>query len=295
VAAAITTVKQYFTPLGASVTVDGIASANPQAESNAIQDAATRGGYDGYLILPQNGAGDVSATKDLIAKGKPVVNANIPIGTQLCSTTQQVPGLAGAAFTPVCDAGTALGHLVTQACTGISHCRVMWTVGIPGFPGEGAELTGIKAAVKKIGATLIETSPTMYDPNTSINVVTNALAANKNIDVFIATAEQEYRGYLHAVKAGGTPAKKVIAIGATQAEVAAIKAGTVFGTQLATGMPASDARYASQILGHALSTGDKSYVYINTLQKRGLPGYITKANESAWSGFTPEWSLSGAA
>jgi ABC-type sugar transport system substrate-binding protein len=280
----VNAIKKEAQAHGVKVSAYGIASASPQAEFAAIQDAATKNAYDGYIVVPQSSVTDVPAVKKLVATGKPVVIDSIVVGTNNCTTQLQVHGLAGQALTPVCQVGQALGSLVKQACAGISKCNVVWTTGLPGFPGETAQLDLVKQNVSSIpGASLKQTSPTLYDTTTAINVLTNELNSNPTINVLITDSDAMYKGYLEAARKTGKKVPKIVATGATFDQIAALKAGKIFGVAVGNGQPATDSLYSMQLLEKALLSKENWGASVDTTQRAGLPQALTRANESQWA------------
>jgi ABC-type sugar transport system substrate-binding protein len=291
--AAAATAAKY----GVKLTEIGVASADPQAEYSAIQDAATQNAYDGYIILPQNGTSDLPAAEQLVKTGKPVVADGIALGPNLCTDKPQISGMAGAAITPTCDiASQGFQSATMAACKGLARCTILWETGLLGFAGENEFLGGVKAAVKQIkGAKLVISSQTMYDPNTARNVITNALNANKSINVVWAQAPQMYLGTIPALKAANRTGVRIVTDGNTPPQLAALKAGQVNGNPVVSAvignsLPATDSVYSMQIMAKALTSASYRNVAINTLRKTGYPMVWTKSNISRWKSFTPQWS-----
>jgi ABC-type sugar transport system substrate-binding protein len=276
-----------------NITTDlvGVASADPQAEYAAIENAATKDAYDGYIILPQNGVSDIPAVKKLVATNKPVVGASIALGGDLCTEKPQVEGMAGVAITPVCQVAENFKQLTIDSCKGLSPCNILWITGLPGFQSEERFLDGVKDAVKEIpGAKLIESSPTQYDSNTTRNVVTNALNANKDINVVWASAPQLYLGAVPAIKESGLKNIRLATDGGTAPQLQAVKDGTVTGMVMGNGLPRSDSTEAMKIMAKALEDPSYRGVGVNVLKETGLPPIFTKDNQSEWADFEPQWS-----
>lgn len=261
----------------------GIASGSPQAEFANIQDTATQNAYDGYVIVPVNSVADIPAAKQLIATGKPVVTASLALGRDLCTEKPQLEGMAASALTPTCETGKGFGQLTQQACKGLSACHVLWVTGL-GIPAELEMKAGLQEAVKAIpNATLTSSSPTQYDLNTSINVLTDTLQANRSINVVVTNVEEEFQGLLKAETAAGRSDIRGISNGCEADQRAAIKAGRLFGCTLSSGLPISDGKLAMDAMVKALQSKSNWGVGVNTLKTRGYPPTLTKANESTWA------------
>ncbi len=289
----VATAKAIAKKDGIKFTETGVIAGNPQQEVNAIQTAASTDRYDSYMIVPQNATEDQPAIKQLVATGKPVIGDSIALGPSLCQLTPQVKGVAGSSLTPICNvAGKGFGPLTKQACAGLHPCKIGWLVGLVGFPGEEAFLAAVKKQAKAIGATICESAPTNYVISAATTETENLITSCTGMNVLWASAPQMYLG---AIKAN-LPAKIRIATdGGVAQQLAALKSGKpdVVGIVMGNGLPKTDTVNAMGELVKALKNKHYRNVGVDSIKAAGLPMIFTKANESAWKSFKPQWSAAG--
>jgi ABC-type sugar transport system substrate-binding protein len=291
---AVATAKQIAAKDGLKFTETGVTAGDPQDEVNAIQTAASADQYDSYIIVPQNATEDAPAIKALVATGKPVIGDSIALGPNLCEEKPQVAGVAGASLTPICDvANQGFLPLTKEACAGLKPCNIGWLVGLVGFPGEEAFLAAVQKAAKSIGAHIYESAPTNYVISQATAETQNLFVAHPNINVLWASAPQMYLG---ATKASDLPKNLRIATdGGVQQQLTALKTGKpdVVGIVMGNGLPKTDTTNAMAELVKALQSKSYRNVGIDSIKAAGIPMIFTKANESQWASFKPQWSAAG--
>jgi ribose transport system substrate-binding protein len=287
------TAKQVATKDGLKITETGVTAGNPQDEVNAIEDAASADQYDAYVIVPQNATEDIPAVKELVKTGKVVVSDSIALGPNLCELTPQVTGMAGSVLTPICDvASQGFGPLTKASCAGLHPCNIGWLVGLPGFPGEEKFEAAMMAAAKKIGAHVYDSAPTDYVVSQATTETQNLLTAHPNINVLWASAPQMYLG---ATKAKLPSKLRIATDGGVAQQLAALKSGKpdVTGIVMGNGLPKTDTVNAIAMVIKALKNKKNRMMGVDSIKVAGLPMIFTKANESAWKSFKPEWSAAG--
>jgi len=290
----VATAKAIAAKDGIKFTETAVTAGNPQQEVAAIQTAASADAYDSYMIVPQNATEDKPAIEALVKTGKPVIGDSIALGPSLCELKPQVAGVAGSALTPICDvANQGFGPLTAQVCAGLHPCNIGWLVGLVGFPGEEAFLAAVKKEAAKIGANIYESAPTNYVISQATTETQNLLVAHPNINVMWASAPQMYLGMIKALP---TNTKIRIATdGGVAQQLAALKSGKpdVVGIVMGNGLPKTDTINAMNMLVKALENKNYRNEGVDSIKVAGIPMILTKANESAWKNFQPQWSAAG--
>jgi ribose transport system substrate-binding protein len=127
-------------------------------------------------------------------------------------------------------AGGVAGQLALQAMPGGGQVAVI--IGSAGFVENTTRVTEFKAALDAAGAgkyTIVATQPGDWTAQQGQAACQNILAANPKVGLFYAISDDMAVGCATAVKAAGSHAK-IIGIGGSKTGIAAIKAGTVYGT-----------------------------------------------------------------
>lgn len=211
-----------------------------QTQYNDIQTIVAQHNVQGILLQPNDQVGIVPAVKAAIQAGIPVVTLNVPVGPSATTYQPQVPGLAGSVLTPQVTWGHQLGEMTVDACRGINPCRVAFIAGEIGTSGDDNMIAGFKAQMAAYKAAAATDSNIdvvaiqgggQFLAGPAEGVAKNLLTAHPNLNVILSTGDQMTHGAQLAVDALNMQGKvKLIGLGASQYGIAAVRAGTWYGT-----------------------------------------------------------------
>jgi ribose transport system substrate-binding protein len=185
--------------------------------------------------------------------------------------------------------------LIKEACTkqvGASGtCNVAFMPGLANYPTDTLRIQYMQGVLAG-NIHLMLTPPGQYDQATAQQVALTYFTGKPNIQVFGSFADQMTAGALTAFKQLGIVAGKDLQVtgsGGTNEAVAAIKAGTLFGTVAL--YPSTESYIAIKDLVAALH-GQKVPTTVNVIDKNH-PLIITAATLKTDKGFKPDWALTG--
>jgi ribose transport system substrate-binding protein len=270
--------------LGAEVTVFD-SGVDPNKQFSQIQDAITSGKFDGFIVIPWNGAALVPVIEEALAAGIKVVGANAALGPDPNAVGVQIDGVSGQIWTPTVTRGELMGEQMIEACAGIDPCQVAYHAGVAALPIEKTVREGFEKA--------IEAEPTIdyvgyfdgngYTVEGGQKVAQDILAANPDIDV-IASGDQAALGSALAVRAAGKEPGdgpdevRILGIGAAGTVLDAVEKGDLFSTQ--ADAPAAEGVISLRAIVDAVKGDLQEPMEVDPIAESGKPWIITKANVS---------------
>jgi ribose transport system substrate-binding protein len=175
-------------------------------------------------------------------------------------------------------AGATAGAMALQALPGGGKVAVI--TGAAGFIENTNRVINFKAALDaKGGYTIVATQPGNWTKQDGQSACQNILAANPDVGLFYAISDDMAVGCAAAVKSAGSKAK-IIGVGGSASGIAAIKAGTLFGSVCYK--PFDEGAKAVQMMYDAVTgklTGAPKTTFYDT------PG-VTASNVDSC---TPQW------
>ena len=221
--------------------------------------------------------------------------------TPLSAHTQKAlyfPVVMASVICVVCVCGVqeqAFVNLIKLACAkavpATSACNVAFMPGLANYPTDTLRLQYI-SGVMPANIRLNIMPPGQYDQATAQQVALTYFQAKPNIQVFGSFADQMTAGAITAFQQVGiVPGKDLLTLGSggTNEAVAAIKAGTEYGTIAL--YPSTESYIAIKDLVTAIH-GGKVPTTVNVIDKNH-PLIISKATLATAKGFKPDWSLTG--
>ncbi|MFI1094041.1 sugar ABC transporter substrate-binding protein [Streptomyces sp. NPDC020917] len=266
--------------------LDGQFDSNTQLSQ--LQNVTSTGGYDGVVVVPNDGVGLAAAFP--LPKKIPVATVLNPIGPDITKMEPQVDGVVTTvAVSPVTAAQQQADGVVTY-CANISPCNVVLLVGNLSTPLDVAR----RDAYKKVLGThsnikVVSTVEGQYDRDTSLKAISNVLQAHKDINVILSNADQEAAGAQIALQNAGVKPGSIYLTGAggTKDAVAAVRAGTWKADYV--NFPVSMGKSAMEQLIKAMD-GGKAQAVVNADQVGATEPYATKETLAKTPDFTGEWN-----
>jgi ribose transport system substrate-binding protein len=259
----------------------------PTQEYADIQQITQQGGYQGIAMLPLDPTSSIPAVKAALAKGIKVVTMNNPEGPNMQTLAAQVGQTANVMDASQYQRGLWLGDMAVNACASLKPCDVAYLAGSLALAGEQALIGGFRASIAKNPAVKLVAyrSAGGYTPADGQPVTQNILQANPNIRVIAGSGDQIIRGAQLAVDSAGLAGKvKLIGLGGSTSAVAAIKAGTWYGSVV--NLPYSIGEASLNVLLKSFRDPSVKDEAINVSKSLGINPMITKANAAS---FKPQW------
>ena len=272
------------------------ANNDPTAQNTQMTDAITTGKYKGFWVWALNGVAEAPTIKAAEAKHIKVAVADYTLGdinSQL--TLSPTKGLVSTIGGSIGKQEQAFATLIEQACAakvGTGACNVAFMPGLANYPTDTLRLQYI-SGVMPANIKLNIMPPGQYDQATAQQVALTYFQAKPNIQVFGSFADQMTAGAITAFQQLGiSPGKDLLTLGSggTNEAVAAIKAGTEYGTIAL--YPSTESYIAIKDLITAIK-GGKVPTTVNVIDKNH-PLIITAKTLKTAKGFKPDWSLTGA-
>lgn len=153
------------------------------------------GGVDLLGLDPIDGTALASVAEAANAADIPVVTVISPV------PTGEVVTHVSPSYT---EAGELIGEAIVEFCAGLDPCRIAVLQGNPADAAGRAEYEGAKSVYSKApNIEVVADQPTDWDATRALNVATDVLTANAEVDVFWAPWEGGTMATLEAIRAAG--------------------------------------------------------------------------------------------
>ncbi|MEM7800938.1 MAG: sugar ABC transporter substrate-binding protein [Chloroflexota bacterium] len=172
---------------------------DPIAQSNQIQDAITSGKYDAFIIYAADGVSVAADVEDAAAAGIAVIAADVVIGPD-ARTYVPIDGVSSYIGRTGIDHGEFLGEMIVMACEDLDPCKVGYLNGVQALTVDQDRveaLTVVLAAYPNIE--IVSNQEAFYLENVGLDVATNMLQANPDINVLATSGDQMMLGAEQAV------------------------------------------------------------------------------------------------
>jgi ribose transport system substrate-binding protein len=267
---------------GAKITVFD-SGFDPNKQFSQVQDAITSKKFDGFIILPVNGAALVPVVRQALAARIKVVGANAALGPNPNAAGVQLKGVSAQIWTSTVTRGKLMASQMIAACRGINPCKVAYHAGVAALP--------IEQTIKQVFEPLVKKQSNIdyvgyfdgngYTVDGGQKVAADILTANPDINV-IASGDQAALGSALAVRAAGkTPGPgagqvRILGIGTAGVVLEAIRDGRIFNTQ--ADAAAAEGRFSLQAIVDAVRGRLKRPVAFDPIIRSGKPQIVSRAN-----------------
>jgi ribose transport system substrate-binding protein len=274
-----------ISPNGGSVTLFD-AKLDQQEQLKQCEDALTSQRFNAIVLQPVNNAAAAVCVTQARAAGIPVVALEFPVGDNPNTLDIQVPGVVGTV------AGTVQGQAekayqgLQDACKGMTQCNVALEVAARADPLGAAIIDQVKKNGAADGIKLVAITEGAYDIAQTAKTLPDVIAANPDLNVFMAEADTNALAAIPVIKDAGKENQiKVMGLGGSTSMIDAIKAGTVYGT--VAYWPLTAGKVVGQMVqdavdGKAIANTGVDFQTVAPDQ----PLIVTKENVDK---FTPEW------
>ena len=117
------------------------------AQIAQMQDAITSGRFDGFVAMPNDGAGIVPVAEQAIGDGIKVAAVQFPIGPDSTDAQPQIEGLTTSVIEDVVQGAEVTAESINAVCKGIDPCKVGVLWGGRAIPFEAAKQKPFKEAL----------------------------------------------------------------------------------------------------------------------------------------------------
>lgn len=230
--------------LGADIDVFD-ANIDAERQQRQVQDAIATQRYDAFIIMPVNGAAMVSVARQAIDAGIEVVSLFNIIGSDIASTTPEIPGMKFVGYS-LEENGEHIGEAMVDACGDKDPCKVAYLPGLFSIAVEGVRRDGVMRVLEAHrNVELVAEQEGGYLANTALNVVTNILQANPDIHVIGTSGDQMTIGAQEALRRRDLTGKiALVGDGASIEGVEAVRRGLWAATVVE--LPIEDGRHATE-------------------------------------------------
>ncbi len=262
---------------------------NAEIQFNQLEDVATAGNFDAFIIAPNDTVGVAAAVADVTAAGIPIATTLFPIGPDLTSLEPQVEGLTATVANPPAEGARAQAEDVVAFCADKDPCNVVIAIGQKIFPFDNLRLETFNTVLAEhSNIKIVATIEGNYDPNQSLTAMQDVLQANPDIDVVLSNADQHLVGIEIALNDAGIPVEPIYMSGggASQIAIDAIREGR-WDVTIAY-FPKSMGMFALEAVIAELK-GEPHEVAIDMDKFGPVPTVINKEVLDANPDFTGEW------
>ena len=258
------------------------ANFNPQQITTLCKNAISSGRYNAIVLAVFEPPVGVPCAEAAHAAHIPVFALDETVGTNANAIKPQVAGVLGGVYELPNNNAKVVVALAKKACAGHDPCNIVAEVISASDPVTNQAVTEVAKEIP--GAKVLARMATEFNPATLEQDVKDEFTAHPNINVILGGSDVSALGALPFLKAKGLLGKvKLTGQGAAKAGLAAIKAGTMFGT---TGTwPYKEGQAIAEL---AIKTVNHQHIAnpnINGFSLAG-PQVITKANATGVKG---EW------
>ncbi len=216
--------------MGGTVDVFGADPAfDAVAQSNQIQDAITSGKYDAFIIYAVDGNAVATDVDDAIAAGIKVIAADVVIGPD-ARTYVPYEGISSYIGITGIDHGGFLGEMIISACEGVDPCKVGYLNGVQALTIDQDRVEAIETVISAHpNIEIVANQEAFYLEDVGLDVATNMLQANPDINVLSTSGDQMMLGAEQAVIDAGLEGEiKLIGNGTGDQGYQAVQEGRFF-------------------------------------------------------------------
>lgn len=277
-----------------NVSVEGFdGKFDPSNQASECQDAVTSGRFKAIIVSPLAGPSLIPCAAQAEGAGIPLVSVSTSIGADSKLPTE--PGVVANVLAPLSMLYGELGKSIPDACKGFNPCKVVELSALEVLPEPShilseslkeveAENPGIEVVAEvEGGLEVAEGQAAMQD----------ILAKGTEFNVSVIVGAGSNKGAMIALKSAGKEVSatgegiRMVSSGGTKEQMAAIKAGEIWGTEVQ--LPTTEGESAVEV---ATLAGLGKPFPKSTLPQEvlGIPVIPTVENKAEWEGFTGQYS-----
>lgn len=205
---------------------------NPSAQLNQIQDAATSGKYQAFVVAPVDGAAVAPVVNTALQEGIKVVGTYGPIGPDQETLKPQLEGLSSTVAESVPTEGTERGELIVEACETLktSTCTVALETGPTSASADDPRTEATEAVLAKHpDIEVVWSQPlTEYSAEAGRTNAQNLAQSNPDVDVWATEADEAFEGGLPVIESTGLKNALLIGYGGSKWGVEQVRKGTLW-------------------------------------------------------------------
>lgn len=253
-----------------------------------LQDATASGNFDGFVLFANDGTVVQPAVEEAIDAGIKVVAVYTPIGPDINSLDQQVPGLVATVANPIEGDGIGMGEATVDACGDTDPCNVIYVSGGFSIPFEVAKFDAFKRVIgESSNIKLVGQGEAGFLREEGYKVAQDLLQANPDVNVYVTSGDQMTFGAEQAIADAGIPEGQIALVGngASCEAVEAVGAGRWHSSFVY--QPITEGYLGTKLDIEAIR-GEVPYTSIEMIKESPIGEFVTQENADQ---FTCEWNI----
>ncbi|HWI21474.1 MAG TPA: sugar ABC transporter substrate-binding protein [Baekduia sp.] len=261
------------------------ANFDPQAQQKQCEDAISSGRYNAIVITTVTQPTGVPCVKAAHAAGIPVGTLEQTIGNdpkRYYDLQPQLDGVVAVNTFPIDTQIATQAELVKGACGDANPCKALYETASADDPFSKDIIARLEKAVPALE--VVQTFTANFDPAEVVKVMPDLLAANSDVNVYIAAADSSAVAALGPIEEAGKTAQiKLIGNGGSATGAKAIKEGKIFGSN--GNWPITSAEQVTKAVIQAVNGEKVTNCCVDGLKIKS-PQALTKETVDQ---YTPEW------
>lgn len=205
------------------------ANFDPTTQGKQCSDAITSGRYNAIILGSVTSSSSTACIRQAKAADIPVVAIDTSVGKDPTAIEPSVDGVVAQVVFGMKTNAAGVAELTRKACEGKDPCNAIVEIANPADELTALALKAIKDGDAGDNVKVVGTFASSYDPANVTKNLPDLLTAHPETNVVVAIADNTAVAAVPIVKESGKDIL-VTANGGSRAGVAAIKAGTVFGS-----------------------------------------------------------------
>lgn len=189
---------------GGTAEFAGPTTADADAQSKLVCDAATSGRYQAIVIQAIDSANITPCIKQALDAGLKVATVQYPIGPDVTSTEIQVPGVTTQILGDIVEVAEAQADAAIEQCEGVDPCEVGILWGARSFPIDAVK---VEPTLKALGAhdniKIVCQSDANYQETLGKEQAADCLSAHPKLNVLISGSDESSHGAESAITDAG--------------------------------------------------------------------------------------------
>jgi ribose transport system substrate-binding protein len=262
---------------------------DPDTQYRQVQDAVASGQYDGFLIMPNDGAGLMPVVREALDKDIKVASQHFPLGPDPTMLEPQVEGLTTTVGVDIVTGTKAIANKIVELCEDIDPCGVVLLYGDRGtlFDQIVAKETR-KVLDEHSNIKVLTEVDASFTRDEAASVMRDVLSAEgkEAIDIVASpSSDQAMAGAQQVLEEAGLDDVQMMGNGGSKTAIEQVREGRWAAEYVH--LPASEAREAIKILVEAIQ--GKEVPSAVSMDGKGPGGEITTPEDLKNSDFQGEW------
>ena len=254
-----------------------------------LEDATASGNFDAFVLFANDGTVVQPAVEEAIEADIKVVAVYTPIGPDINSLDQQVPGLVATVANPIEGDGIGMGEAAVDACGDQDPCEVVYVSGGFQIPFEVAKFDAFKSVIgEHPNIQLVGQGEAGFLREEGYTVAQDLLQANPDLNVFVTSGDQMTFGAEQAMIDAGISEGQIALVGngASCEAVEAVAEGRWHSSFVY--QPITEGYLGTKLAIEAVRGEAPEYTSIEMIEESPIGEFVTQENADE---FECEWNI----